>query len=734
MIVYRGSTKEIRKKKENLIFKFTDDYSIYDYGKMPNSIPNKGKYLAKMATNWFQILENPDSFKDLKTPPFCLETLDTNLLSELVFNGAKTHFVAPISKREIEVQAFKVAQAERIDGSFDYSFFETKPENTTIPLECIFRFGAPLGSSLLDHDSNLLPNTYFEEIQVEFSTKLEPKDRKLSLEEAITIAGLSSKEINQLISLVKIYASLLWKTFNSKGLELWDGKFEFAFGKKNLKSEREIVLIDSIGPDELRLTYKNLPLSKEFLRQLYRDTKWYRSWTSGERKTPKKLSHKKISAAKEIYKQLSLIFETDSFSLPKKTEKLIKDYNQHVVVLGKGAREHALARSLAASPKVKQVTVIPGNPGMREHKIYPQEVQPQNWIEFCKYSEVSYVVIGPEDLITEGWADKFQSHNIPCLAPTQKASLLESSKAYSKTFMRKYKIPTADFKVFEDQENAYKYIQDSNNEKFVIKKSGLAAGKGVFICEDKSTALDAITQIQDNKIIVEELLEGPEVSYFVLCNKENFTTLGTACDYKRLLDGNKGPNTGGMGCYSPARWLSKKDIKKIEDKIIAPTLKGMVKEKRAFSGVLFVGLMKTKSGFKVLEYNVRFGDPETQTILPTLKESIHEVCVAAINNTFKKIKIKKSKYNSVHLVKASKDYPFSVTTPTKIENNFISNSKAQLFFAGVKKEDNQLLSSGGRILGITCLDENQGQARLKLYQKALEIKFQGEQYRQDIGL
>lgn len=734
MIVYRGSTKEIRKKNENLIFKFNDDYSIYDFGKMPNSIPNKGKYLAKMATKWFKILQEPASFKDLKSPPFCHDSLDSNILSKLSIDGAKTHFIDSLSKREIEVQAFKVAQAERVDGTFDYNFFQTKPENITIPLECIFRFGAPLGSSLLSNDSGLLPNTYFEEILVEFSTKLEPKDRKLSTPEAVAISGLSSQEFKQLVSLIKIYASLLWKTYHSKGLDLWDGKFEFAFGKKVSNDEREIILIDSIGPDELRLSYKNLPLSKEFLRQLYKDSKWYQAWSQGERRTPKKLSSKKILAAKEIYKQLSLVFENDHFSLPKKTEQLIREHNQHIVIMGKGGREHALARSLASSPKVKMVTVIPGNPGMREPKIYPQEISSQEWINFCKESFASYVIIGPEDLITAGWADKFRASKIPCLAPSQEASLLESSKAFSKTFMQKYKIPTADFKTFSNQESAIDYIHQADIESFVIKKSGLAAGKGVFICEEKPSAIDSISQIVNDQIVIEEKLEGPEVSFFALCNGKNFVTMGTACDYKRLLDGDRGPNTGGMGCYSPAHWLSKKDIKEIEKKIITPTLKGMITENREFSGVLFVGLMKTKSGFKVLEYNVRFGDPETQTILPTLKKSIHDACLATIKNRLNKLTIKKNKLSSVHLVKASKEYPFSTPVSSLIENQFVSSSKSQLFFAGVKKENNKLLSSGGRILGITCLAEDHKSARIKLYQKVQEVKFEGEQFRKDIGL
>lgn len=734
MIIYHGSTKEIRKKNNQLIFHFTDDYSVFDYGKMPNKIPKKGQYLASMATYWFKVLHNPKTYQSLLAPDFIKNPLDKTLLTHLQKNGAKTHFIKRNAKREITVKEFKVIDVSSADGNYDYDKFKSAPEKCTIPLECIFRFGAPLGSSLLDKNSDIVPNTLFDSIKIEFTTKLEKKDRKLSVSEAVSIASLTKLEFQKLNELIKIYASVLWHGFNSKGVMLWDGKFEFAFGKRLNPEEREIILIDSIGPDELRLTFEGIPLSKEFLRQAYRETNWYQAWKKGENSDPPTLKNKTIKMAKDIYKGISQLKKVDRFSLGEKSLKKLKRANQHVVILGKGGREHSLATAIAQSSDVKRVTVIPGNPGMNEGKIRACDLRDEKWIKFCQNEFVSYVVIGPEDLISAGWGDRFRAENIPCLSPSKKASILESSKAFSKQFMQKYKIPTANFQIFSDSESASFYVEESDQEEFVVKKSGLAAGKGVYICHSKSEAFESVQKIKDDEIVIEELINGPEISFFALCDGTDFLTLGTACDYKRLLDGDKGPNTGGMGCYSPAHWLKPKDIKKIEKRVLKPTLKGMKKEGLRFKGVLFIGLMKTNKGFKVLEYNVRFGDPETQTLLPRIKEGFHEACYLTAKGKLNQAKIKLSHSHSIHLVKASKNYPYQASSPSGIENSFEPSKSSILFYAGVKAHEQKLIADGGRVLGITCLSKDLDSARQMVYEKAKQISFSGEQFRKDIGL
>lgn len=738
MIIYRGSTKEISTRGENLVFHFTDDYSVFDYGKMPESIAKKGKYLTTMAVEWFNILQDPKTYESLTTPPFIKSNLDTSFIEKLKKEGAKTHFIKRLGKRKIEVQKFKVLKVAKNvaknNETYDYSSFRSRPTLTTIPLECIFRFGAPQGSSLLERDPSLEANTQFDEIKIEFTTKLEKKDRKLTEAEAIEIAALSKEELQDLKDLIKIYACVLWHKFQSSGLILWDGKFEFAFGKELATNRREIILIDSIGPDELRLTYQGQSLSKEFLRQAYRKTKWYQNWISGEKQTPPKLGKKTIKVAKDIYKSLSLMFFQEGFTLPEKTLKKLKRSNQHVVILGKGGREHALATAIAKSPDVKQVTVIPGNPGMNQGKIKTKVLPQDEWISFCQNEFISYVVIGPEDLIASGWGDRLRESNIACVAPSQKASQLESSKAFAKNFMQNYRIPTAHFSTFTDQETAKFYVEESDQVEFVVKKSGLAAGKGVFICHSKSDAFESVEKILDDEIVIEELMSGPEVSFFALCDGTDYLTLGTACDYKRLLDGDKGPNTGGMGCYSPAHWVSSKDIRTIEKTILKPTLKAMKKEGTPFQGILFIGLMKTSNGFRVLEYNVRFGDPETQTLLPRIKEGFHEACYFAAYGKLNKAKLKTSDKHSIHLVKASQNYPFQNSEPQTIENSFESNKEAQLYYAGVASQGAGLVANGGRVLGITCLSKDLKTARKLVYKKASEIHFSGEQYRKDIGL
>mgnify|MGYP003685351621 CR=1 FL=1 len=313
--------------------------------------------------------------------------------------------------------------------------------------------------------------------------------------------------------------------------------------------------------------------------------------------------------------------------------------------------------------------------------------------------------------------------------------------------MNKYHIPTAEFETFTSFESAKTYILNSNWECFVVKQSSLAAGKGVIIANNKNEAIKASSELLniDTEILIEEFLEGQEVSYFAICLGEDFKVLGDACDYKRLKDNNQGPNTGGMGCYSPAYWLSADQSHQIKTQVLIPTLQAMKSENLFFKGVLFIGLMMTKDGPKTLEYNIRFGDPETQTILPLISAGFTDVIQAvAFQNKegFRKTQIKHNSHTSVHIVKASKGYPGingeEIEINKKISNNILLNKNLHLYFAGVKKElsshsTSSLLTSGGRVLGITSIAEDLKDARSKAYQQIKRISFDGEQYREDIG-
>lgn len=734
---YHGSSKDITSKKKTLTFKFSDYYSIFDYGRMPDKIPGKGKYVAKMGKYFFEKLSNPSTFKNLRQPPQLFQDyLNTPVMQILKQEGAKTHYLKSQSK-SMQVKKFLVPQISSDQKTYSYKVYQSQPQNILLPLEVIFRFGASQGSSLLRRSAKELreleltepikPNSFFNKIVIEYTTKLEKKDRKLTKREALEISGLSEVESEQLEQLVRSYAMVLFNEFNQAGFKLWDGKFEFAYGTLD-NNLRELILVDAIGPDELRLTRNHISYSKEFLRQCYPD--WDR------KSLPPSLKTKQIKAASAIYQTLWKSLNQGHFWNQSKHLKHLDFLNQHIVIFGKGGREHALAKHLADSPLIRKITVIPGNPGMVEDKIFTHN--PTHPEIFCQHNQVTYAIIGPEDLIAQGLSERLNAVNIPVIAPSRTAAELESSKAFSKNFMLKYNIPTARFEIFKQKQKALDFVTMSGWNEMVVKKSGLAAGKGVIVCDSTQAAIEAVDYLfeQGEELIIEEKLCGREVSYFAICLNQKFIPLGSACDYKRLLDQNEGPNTGGMGCYSPAHWLSDQEIKFIEKNILQPTLQGMIQEEKPFTGILFLGLMMTPEGAKVLEYNTRFGDPETQTILPRIASGLDRVFYfMAIKKKLKAGLLKFKPSTSVHLVKASKGYPGFANTPIEdgkdVINNFKSQKNSYLYFAGV---DHNLKSQGGRILGVTCLGESLLQARTQVYQKSREIYFEGEQFRGDIGL
>jgi phosphoribosylamine--glycine ligase len=430
--------------------------------------------------------------------------------------------------------------------------------------------------------------------------------------------------------------------------------------------------------------------------------------------------------------------------------------SKHILVLGAGGREHALAWKIQQSPLVKKVWVYPGNPGIKRDanlNVVNQDLSHQDQIkDFCQQHLIDLIVVGPETYLAQGIVDFLAFHGFLVFGPTQAAAELETSKHFAKMVMQNAVVPTAAFH-YAANKNELKKILDQwpnghDERGLVIKVDGLAAGKGVFVCptpHEVSLALDIIQNgeaVYDGSFIVEELLVGQEVSAFYLCQDDQALELTNACDYKRLLDHDLGPNTGGMGAYAPAPWLSPADRLSIKESIVLPVLREMKKINRPFRGVLFVGLMMTKKGARVLEFNVRFGDPETQAIMPLIQQDFFPYLQAVAQGALAQLpndSLIAANLHSVHIVATAQGYP-GLYAPIKkgdvIQINEVSDQhKQNIFFAGVSEDVNrQLITQGGRVLGVTAVsDQSLSAARASAYASIKNISFVGMHYRQDIA-
>lgn len=431
-----------------------------------------------------------------------------------------------------------------------------------------------------------------------------------------------------------------------------------------------------------------------------------------------------------------------------------------ILIIGSGGREHALAYAVSRSPEVSKLVVAPGNPGMPSalpgvecKNIAATDVR--GLLDFALQEKMDLTIVGPEASLSAGIVDEFEKHKLLIVGPTKAASALEASKAFAKKIMKKAGVPTAGYAEFFDVESALSYIEKHSSERMVVKCDGLAAGKGVIVCESREEAKNAVRALMLDKfigvnvdhIIIEDFLEGIEVSAFALCDGETFSFLGTACDHKRLRDGDAGPNTGGMGTFSPARCLDSNDQEWIEEHIFAPMMSTMKTEGVPFSGILFAGLMKTKDrGWQVLEFNTRLGDPETQVLLPLIEEDLLPWLLASARKDLKSLFQKLNRKNplrrnleGVHVVMAAHGYPG--TEGVKVRNgdkivfdpDFRIGENEFLFFAGVELREDSFYTSGGRVLGVTSLALDAETARRKAYEKIESIHFEGAQFRHDIG-
>lgn len=415
-----------------------------------------------------------------------------------------------------------------------------------------------------------------------------------------------------------------------------------------------------------------------------------------------------------------------------------------VLVIGGGGREHALCWELSRSPQVEEIFAVPGNAGISEIAQCKKIEYEKNFSSLAglvSKEGIDLTVVGPEIPLVNGIVDYFQKKGLVIFGPCKAAALLEGSKVFAKRFMKKYHIPTADFKVFSDPDKAIAYVEKRKGP-VVIKADGLAAGKGVLVAETPQKAVKAIKLIMEKKafgeagkrILVEEKLFGQEVSFIVLTDGKTVRPLISSQDHKPIYNHDQGPNTGGMGAYSPGP-ISASLHKKIMRRIIIPTLQGMKEEGREFKGVLYAGLMIKGADPKVLEFNVRFGDPETQVTLPRLKNDLLEVLLAVQDQSLNQVHLEWRPQAAVCVILASRGYPGSYDKgkPIKGLEKLSRLSNIFTFYAGVKREDHRLVTSGGRVLGVTALSKNLKEAIRQAYRAVDKVYFEGMYCRRDIG-
>lgn len=418
---------------------------------------------------------------------------------------------------------------------------------------------------------------------------------------------------------------------------------------------------------------------------------------------------------------------------------------QKILIIGGGGREHAIGWKISQSERCGELYFAPGNGGTASLGINVdiKATDIDALIEFVKKEKIDLTLAIPDDPLALGIVDEFKKESLRIFGPSKNAAQLEASKAFSKNFMKKHNLPTAKFEVFSDYEKAQKYLEN-HSLPVVVKVSGLALGKGVFICESLNEANEAIENILVKKtfgeagseVVIEEFLTGPEISTHAFTDGKHYSVFPTSQDHKRIGEGDTGPNTGGMGTIAPLPFVNSQLLKKIEDEIIAPTLKDMNEDGNTFSGVVYPGLMLTSAGPKILEYNARFGDPETQTYMRLLDTDLLDLIDACIYGNLDQIQINWKKLSACTIVLASGGYPEKYEKGKIIKG--IDEAEKQegviVFHAGTKYDDNgNLITNGGRVLGVTAMGNNLEEALASAYKAVEQISFEGMYYRKDIG-
>ena len=416
-----------------------------------------------------------------------------------------------------------------------------------------------------------------------------------------------------------------------------------------------------------------------------------------------------------------------------------------VLVVGGGGREHAICTAVSKSKRVDKLFCAPGNAGISSvAECAPISVMDfEAQVKFAKDNAIDFVIVGPDDPLVGGIVDAFEAAGIPTFGPNKAAAILEGSKAFSKDLMKKYDIPTAQYENFDNSDAAIEYLNTKAKFPIVLKADGLALGKGVLICNTKEEALEGVKSIMldkqfgsaGNMMVIEEFMTGREVSVLSFCDGKTIKTMTSAQDHKRAMDGDQGLNTGGMGTFSPSPFYTKEVDEFCQANIYQKTVDAMASEGRTFKGVIFFGLMLTADGPKVLEFNARFGDPETQVVLPRMKNDIMDVFEACVNGTLDKIDLQFEDNAAVCVVLASKGYPLSYEKGYPITgfDAFDNKDDYFCFHAGTKMSDGNIVTNGGRVLGITATGADLKEARAKAYEATKWISFDNKYMRNDIG-
>ncbi len=416
-----------------------------------------------------------------------------------------------------------------------------------------------------------------------------------------------------------------------------------------------------------------------------------------------------------------------------------------ILIIGSGGREHALAWAAAKSPLSDKIYIAPGNAGTAScgENVNIKVEDSEGLLAFAKENNIGLTIVGPEIPLVNGLVDMFEAEGLKVFGPDEAGAQLEGSKIFTKNLLKKNNIPTADFGEFDSPAEAKEYIRKNKKYPMVVKADGLAAGKGVIICADEKEALAAVEEIMEKKafkeagdrLVVEEFLEGEEASILALTDGKTIAPLVPAQDHKRIFDDDKGPNTGGMGAYAPAPLITPEIMKEVTEKILYPTLTGLKREGITYKGVLYAGLMMTKEGAKVLEYNCRFGDPETQCVMPLFKSDIVSHFLACAEGRLDQEKVEFIDAAAINVVLASKGYPGDYEKGKEITglDSFSGDSSMIVFHAGTKEEQGKTVTAGGRVLNVTCVEKDIKSAIIKLYSVIDKVAFEGVQYRKDIG-
>jgi phosphoribosylamine--glycine ligase len=409
-----------------------------------------------------------------------------------------------------------------------------------------------------------------------------------------------------------------------------------------------------------------------------------------------------------------------------------------VLILGSGGREYSIGYAIRDEA---EIFYAPGNGATSE---FATNLEIKDYYELREWAienKIDLTIVGPEAPLVDGVVDIFKEKNLTIFGASKAAAQLEGSKVYMKNFLKKYNIPTAKYIETDDKQKAYEFIDNMQKTPIVVKADGLCAGKGVIIAESKEEAKKTVDEMLSGKafgeagkkVIVEEFLDGFELSMFAICDGEDFVLLPAAQDHKRLLDGDKGPNTGGMGAYAPTPLATSEIYEKVKTKIIRPTIDGMKKEGSPYEGVLFIGLMIVDNEPYVLEYNVRFGDPECEELMPLIDSSLYDMFYNGATKQLDKIDVKIKDMVAVGVVCASKNYPYSSSEPAEITIDDLSDCNGYIAFAGVKKIDGKLYATGGRVLVCVGFGKDVKEARDEAYKIVDKVHFDGKKYRKDIA-